>query len=1062
MHFADPQKLWWLLLLLPMMIAWATYLGWKKRVIARAGDASLIHAMAAAHSPLRQHLRAAAIVLATALLCVAVARPQWGVDDRPMKRFGVDVVFALDISKSMLAQDIPPSRLDAARQEIRQALTTLAGDQVGLVVFTAVSFAQSPLTTDYGALRFYLDKLDPEQMPVGGTSVGQAIWDGIDLLGSINSEDDEASPPLTSSDADSQIIVLITDGEDHESNPMRMAREAKQRGIKIVTVGIGSPEGSKIPVYDAQGELRGYKRDQRGELVNTRLDDQTLRRIAQETGGVYVPYSGENSVANAISDYVDRLERREIQAMLRERYIDRFAYFVTPAVLLLLLALLLPERRRRPTRRETSVLMILTCLVATGCDDALRDTLAPVDRGNARVEAGDYAGALEAYRQAEELVPDRPELRYDLGVAHLGAEEFDSAQENLARSLSTDDPVLRFDALYNLGLALSGKQDWQAALQTYKRALRVPLDADSTDHRARIERARHNLEVVLRELYPPCNSLEDSFEENDTAADARALEQPTLDELTLCGLDDDWFAVPVSPGATLSVNATFDELRDQPDPERAFLPRPQDLHLSVFDSSATQVLAVDQGGSDANQADARAATRTIDSLVITQDMLGESSNVLIKVGAAQELEFGYELSTDVILPCDQLEDDYEPNDSQSLATALEPGKYDAHYCSGDPDWYALELGEEDALFVDLQTGEDAEMGARPDLAAQLIRASDGAAIATSRADGDFETIALPTPPGAGLYWLRVDARTPSQQGPYRLNLYRYGACPDDDSFEDNDEPASAADLPPDEPLHRYLRLCGGDRDYYRVRPSEDKNVSWGLRRVSEGDPGTTTEESGPSTAAKPSLPRLTLLNDTAETVLARGTPPSAKGDTAQPSPAPHDDASDPQESASFDQVVVAKNVDAEAAVLQVTGPQLFYHLGPLNPPESDEQNPDADQSPDDSSDQENDSERDDEQDSQSDEEDSSAQDDGQADQDEQQPDQPQEERDEAEADEPQEDPREDQQEPNSAMDEAEQEQLSSEEQRLEDILRALEQTDSNFQLRKALEDMPERDIERDW
>lgn len=220
MHFARPDNLYLLLLLAPMVLALIGYFWWKRRLRDKIGHSHLIQAMAARHSNRRQVARGVLVIVAVALLCVAAAQPQWGQDDRTIKRFGVDLVFALDLSNSMRAQDIPPSRLQAAKDEIETTLQTLSGDRVGLVVFTAISFAQSPLTTDYGAIRFYLDKLEAGQMPIGGTSVGQALLDSAELLTgkTLNGQIEESEEADESDDdrAKNQVIVLITDGEDHE------------------------------------------------------------------------------------------------------------------------------------------------------------------------------------------------------------------------------------------------------------------------------------------------------------------------------------------------------------------------------------------------------------------------------------------------------------------------------------------------------------------------------------------------------------------------------------------------------------------------------------------------------------------------------------------------------------------------------------------------------------------------------------------------------------------------------------------------------------------------------
>ncbi|MFU8806203.1 MAG: VWA domain-containing protein, partial [Bradymonadaceae bacterium] len=270
MHFARPENLYFLFLLIPIAGLWAWYAYWKRRARARAGDAHLIEAMSALSSPRRALAQSICVFTATALLILAVAQPQWGRTDREVSRMGLDIVFALDLSRSMLASDVAPNRLQAARDELRTIMSRLDGDRVGLVVFTSISFAQSPLTTDYSAINFFLERLHPDQIPVGGTSIGAAMRDSIEvLLGRPLSANGQDASEMQR--AKNQVVVLITDGEDHESDPLAAAQLARDHGIKVVSVGIGSPQGAQVPTYDERGNFSGYLRGRDGEYVVTRL-----------------------------------------------------------------------------------------------------------------------------------------------------------------------------------------------------------------------------------------------------------------------------------------------------------------------------------------------------------------------------------------------------------------------------------------------------------------------------------------------------------------------------------------------------------------------------------------------------------------------------------------------------------------------------------------------------------------------------------------------------------------------------------------------------------------------
>ncbi|MFW5968350.1 MAG: VWA domain-containing protein, partial [Persicimonas sp.] len=722
MHFGQPQNLYLLLLLVPAVAALVGYLWWKRRTARRVGDHPLIRAMGARHSNRRQILRAVLVLVALALVCVAAAQPQWGEEERQIERFGVDVAFALDLSNSMLAEDTPPNRLDAAKDEIKASLEALSGDRAGLVVFTAISFAQSPLTGDSGAIRFYLDRLEPGQMPVGGTSIGEAIRDSVELLtgqalerdGSVDSE---AKQPEAIDPADNQVIVLITDGEDHESDPLQAAEIARERGIHIVTVGIGSPDGSRVPEYGEDGELRGFKRDEKGELVYSRLDEKTLRKMARETDGRYLRYDGPNSVAGGLQDFIDELEESEFESMMRRRYKDRYMYFLAPAILLLILSAAIRERRdEEPDEVErldggrSILLVLLVALVsvgAIGCEDVFRTTVSEVDRGNELIDEGEYEAALEQYERADEEVASTPELRYNQGIAHLGAEEYDEARETFARALETDDPELYFDVMFNLGLALASQEEWKHAHRAYKEALGVDLDTDRPENRERLEQARHNLQVTFRRLYPPCEELEDDLEENDRPDEATQLEEPEQDDLTLCGDDPDWFAIPAVEGTKLEVDATFEQLREEPDPEHEFLPEHEDLQIALYDSRGEETIAVDEGSKADTEGDEERVERRLEQVEVTDEMLrGDDEFILMKAAADKEREFSYEFDIEVIPPCEQLDDDFEDNDSAQEAAPIEGGSHELHICPDDEDWFTIDLEADEALFVDLQASED--------------------------------------------------------------------------------------------------------------------------------------------------------------------------------------------------------------------------------------------------------------------------------------------------------------------------------------------------------------------
>lgn len=1100
MHFGRPDNLYFLLLLVPMALAFAGFLWWKRRVRTRIGHSQLVTQMSAAHSPGRQLTRAILVMLAFALICIACARPQWGREDRTVKNFGVDVVFALDLSKSMLARDIPPSRLQAAKKEISGTLNALQGDRVGLVVFTAVSFAQSPLTADYGAINFYLDKLSPNQMPVGGTALAPAMLDSIKLLtgkevhigpARSRTQNDEPLQAEHIKRAKNQVIVLITDGEDHESAPLRAAQVAREHGIHVVTVGIGSPDGSRIPVYDEHGNLTGYKRDQRGELVQTTLDSKSLQQLASATGGTYVRYSGKNSVVNGVTQFINHLEKSELESMLHEHYKDRFLVFLIPALLLLFLAILLGERRynapriqarssakatKKPApkkaRASSTLLILLALFVQTlalgGCDDTFRNTLGTVDEANELIGQKQYAKALEKYQQAETQIPATPALHYDLGVALLGEAKFDEARHAFARALATEDPELRFDTLFNMGLTFAHQENWKEAFDTYKQALQVALDPTKEVNAERIKQGRHNLEVVFQKLFPPCAELEDDSEPNDDPASAAPLDKLEKTERTLCGLNDDWYRLPIIPGSKVSVTATFTQLRDEPDPEHIFLTRPEDLQLSIFDAAGDKAVGVDQGSPDGFDPAHTRATRSVTDLRVTPEMLPDGAeHLLIKLSADEYREFSYDLKVSAIPPCHALDDDFEPNDSAQAAAAIETGNHQLHSCPGNEDWFRVDMELGDSLFVDLQPGADIEREAPADLSVEILRADTGKVVASQRLEPPFMTAGVQDIAHPGTYLIRVSGQTDDEQGPYQLDVYHYAPCViGNDRFEPNDSAQAASDIDPNAEHLRYLRLCAEDRDYFKLPAPPPADADGDASKApSTPDPSAASGAPSQQAGAKEDLVAWALTRVNGASSLAPGGGPSAGAPTDEPTPLSLDllsvsgnqviatgsapeppDAPDPDAAKAAplpDQVVHYDNADKAQLLLRAQGPATFYHLRQLNPqapPQDDEQ--EQEQQPDDPQDDNPEQDQDsDNADDDGDEDDSSNEGD--------------------EEDEAPEDDASDTSDTREQQD-SDTEVPTPEERSMADILRALEDSDDNFQMKKALENMPRRHIEKDW
>lgn len=316
--------------LVPALILFFLYvLRAKKRALQAFGNPLLLQKLAAGAGRGRQWLKWGLLILAVALLSLTLARPQIGTKLEEAKREGVDVMIAVDVSTSMLARDIPPSRLEKAKHEVDSFINRLEGDRVGLIAFAGTAFVQCPLTLDYGAARMFLDVLEPGLIPTPGTNIGQAI--------------ELALRSFESRDRQHKVLILITDGENHEGDVMKLAEEAERQGVIIHCVGIGSPQGVPIPQMDGSG---GFKKDRSGQVIMSKLDEVTLEKIALQTNGKYYrASSGEDELKKIYTD-INRMEKKELGSLQYTQFEDRYQYVLVFVLALLVLELLIPERRK--------------------------------------------------------------------------------------------------------------------------------------------------------------------------------------------------------------------------------------------------------------------------------------------------------------------------------------------------------------------------------------------------------------------------------------------------------------------------------------------------------------------------------------------------------------------------------------------------------------------------------------------------------------------------------------------------------------------------------------------
>lgn len=436
----------------------------KKRAAERFADEELMKRLTGEERRGRRLLKGILLLGALGFMLLALAGPRWGSHYQEVTQKGVDVMIVVDVSPSMLVEDVEPNRLERARREIIDLLRVVQGDRVGLVAFSGTAFVQCPLTLDYGALEMFLSSLQPDLIPVVGTDLGAAVETGLSAF-DFESETDK-------------VILLITDGEDNEGRGLEAAQEAIKKGVKIFVFGIGQSAGGPIPSGDGKG---GFKKDDEGKLILSKLDEESLRKIASLTGGTYVRTVAGDLDLDIL--YFEGIRSRTKAEVLKSGkikvYEERFSIFVLAAFLLLSLEEIVLERR-------TVFLFLLGLIFSTQAQ-----AHATEDPDNL-YRKGHFAEAEKAYERADMDHPRDVRFRYNRGCAAYQNGDYQVAGAAFSSVLKrAQDAEQKFKAAFNLGNVALKQGDAASALEYYKKA--ILYDPENED-------AKYNLELALREL----------------------------------------------------------------------------------------------------------------------------------------------------------------------------------------------------------------------------------------------------------------------------------------------------------------------------------------------------------------------------------------------------------------------------------------------------------------------------------------------------------------------------------------------------------------------------------
>ena len=475
-RFEDPIYLY-LLAVIPVLavIRWLMVRQQKKR-LRQFGDPDLVKELMPDVSRFRPLVKFCLLLMALSLLIVMLARPQFGTKISHEKRTGIETIIAMDISNSMLAEDVTPSRLDRAKMMVENLVDNFTNDKIGLIVFAGDAFIQLPITSDYVSAKMFLSSIDPSMMATQGTDIATAI--------------SMASRSFTQEEGIGKAIIVITDGEDHEGGALEAAKEAKDRDHRVYVLGVGSPKGAPIPIGNGD-----FMKDNTGQTVMTGLNEEMCRQIAQAGGGAYIHVENNSSAQEKLDEELDKLAKKETETTIYSDYDEQFQAVGIIALLLLIIEACLMEVKN-PLLRNVSlfkrkkVATLLLLLLVAGAATAQSDRQL-VHKGNKQYRAGNYADAEVLYRKAIEKNNRNPQAVYNLGLALMKQQKDSAAVQQFmdAGKLETN-PLRRALSYHNAGVICQGKKMYGEAIDVYKEALRNNPADDET---------RYNLALCKRQ-----------------------------------------------------------------------------------------------------------------------------------------------------------------------------------------------------------------------------------------------------------------------------------------------------------------------------------------------------------------------------------------------------------------------------------------------------------------------------------------------------------------------------------------------------------------------------------
>ena len=476
-RFEEPTYLY-LLAALPLIaiLRWVLERKQLKR-LKLFGDPTLLRHLMPDVSKMRPVVKFWMLLAAMALIIVMMARPQMGTRISHEKRTGIESIIAMDISNSMLAEDVTPSRLDRTKMMVENLVDNFTDDKIGLIVFAGDAFVQLPITSDYVSAKMFLSEIEPSLIATQGTDIATAI--------------NMAANSFTQQQGVGKAIIVITDGEDHEGGALEAAKAAKKKGMRVYVLGVGSDKGAPIPLGNGD-----YMKDRTGNTVMTKLNEEMCRQIAEAGGGAYIHVDNNPNAQRQLDSELAKLSKKEMQSTIYSDYDEQFQAFGIIAIILLILEICILESKNPIARRlnifgrkQRTTTLIVALLVASA--SFAQNDRRYITQGNKLFRSGQFDKAEVAYRKAIEKNPRNPQAHYNLGNSLMAQKKDSAAVQSFQKSTELETSKIRKAmAFHNMGVVCQQHKMYGEAIEAYKNSLRLNPKDDAT---------RYNLELCKRQ-----------------------------------------------------------------------------------------------------------------------------------------------------------------------------------------------------------------------------------------------------------------------------------------------------------------------------------------------------------------------------------------------------------------------------------------------------------------------------------------------------------------------------------------------------------------------------------